>query len=32
MKKNMSDEQRWNIIEKYFLGRDEEISAFLGIE
>lgn len=31
MKKKMTDEERWNIIEDYFLGRDEKISAFLGI-
>jgi len=31
MKKKMADEERWNIIEDYFLGRDEKISSFLGI-
>lgn len=29
MKKEMDDNQRWDIIENYFLGRDEQMSVFL---
>lgn len=32
MKAKMTDKQRWDIIEEYFLGRDEKVSALLGLD
>lgn len=31
MKANLSDEERWNVIENYFLGNDEYVNNMLGI-
>lgn len=32
MSSDLSDKERWNVIENYFLGRDEEVTKLLKLK